>query len=66
MTSLLGHSEMQCNCMYFDVVLETCGDWYDKFCWSYCNVMLLYVNFGYLTFYLKLVTTVTTGLVGRT
>ena len=29
MTSLLGHSEMQCNGMYFDVILETCGDYYD-------------------------------------
>ena len=29
MSSLLGHSEIQCNGMYFDIILETCGDCYD-------------------------------------
>ena len=29
MTSLLGRSEMQCDGMYFDVILETCGNCYD-------------------------------------
>ena len=34
-TGLLGRTEMQCNCMYSDIILETCSDWYDWFGWSY-------------------------------
>ena len=29
MAGLLGHSEMQCDCKIFSIVLKTCGDWYD-------------------------------------
>ena len=50
----------------FDALRGNFGDWYDWFYWSYHNIRLMCINLGYLTFYSKLVTTITIGLVGRT
>ena len=55
-----------CNFGLFGLLLETCYNHYDWISWSYLNVMLFYAISDYLAFYSKLVTTVTTGLVGYT
>ena len=55
-----------CKFRLFGLLLETCYNCYDWISWSYLNVMFFYANSDYLAFYSKLVTTVTTGLVGRT